>query len=205
MSSCADFSCICSPSGSCVFATSASWPTADAPLRYRSAFSYSLRYQRRRPVKTVQPPMVRKIFGAVLNVLAPWSSSNGSLPLKSSSVLHLFRSALPHENTIDITNVLGVSAPAALLHLLGQQISPSRFSRSSKVSKLASPTTVPLPISSAVLRRADPAHLRTAPPIHSIPIGPASAATTRGFVQTALSQARRSITLADASLNARLR
>jgi len=121
MSSCADFSCICSPSGSCVFATSASWPTADAPLRYRSAFSYSLRHQRRRPVKTVQPPMVRKIFGAVLNVLAPWSSSNGSLPLKSSSVLHLFRSALPHENTIDITNVLGVSAPAALPRLLGQQ------------------------------------------------------------------------------------
>src|SRR6266436_4459433 len=55
---CADFSCTCSPGGSCVFATLASWPTADAPLRYRSAFSYSLRDQRRRPAKTVQPPMV---------------------------------------------------------------------------------------------------------------------------------------------------
>src|SRR6267143_2170221 len=205
MSSCADFSCTCSPRGSCVFATSASWPTADAPLRYRSAFSYSLRRQRRRPAKTLQPPMVRKIFGAVLNVLAPWWSSNDSLPPKSSFVLHLFRSALPHENTIDITNVLGVSAPAVLLRLLGQQISSSRFSRSSTVSKLASPTNVPLPTSSVVPPRADPAHLYTAPPIHSIPIGPASAATTGGFVQTALSKARRSIAHAGATLNARLR
>jgi len=31
--------------------------------------------------------MMRKIFGAVLNVLAPWWSSNDSLPLKSNSAL----------------------------------------------------------------------------------------------------------------------
>ena len=41
------------------------------------------------------------------------------------------------------------------------------------------------------LRCADPATVSTAPSIHSIPIGPASAATTGGFVQTALSNARR--------------
>src|SRR4029077_19738293 len=127
------------------------------------------------------------------------------LPPKSSSVLHLFQSRPPHETTIDTTNILGVSALSVPVRLLGQYTSPSRFSRSSIASKLATLTTVLLPMSSVVSPRAHPAHLHTAPPIHSIPIGPASAATTRGFVQTALSQARRSITLADASLNARLR
>src|SRR6267143_4562333 len=120
MSSCADFSCTCSPRGSCVFATSASWPTADAPLRCRSAFSYSLRDQRRKPAKTLQPLMVRKIFGAVPSAVAPWWSLNDSLPPKSSYVLHLFQSLLPHERTFHITNVLGVSAPPVLLCLLGQ-------------------------------------------------------------------------------------
>src|SRR6266702_1169843 len=120
MNSCADFFCTCSPTGSCVFVILASWPTAAAPFPCRSAFGYSLRGQGRRPARTLQPPMVRKIFGAVLNVLAPWWSSNDSLPPKCSSVLHLFQSRLPHERTIDITNVLGVSAPAVLLRLLAQ-------------------------------------------------------------------------------------
>src|ERR1700686_3011205 len=59
--------------------------------------------------------------------------------------------------------------------------------------KPTSPTTIPLSTPTVLLSCAHPAHLCTDPPRHSIPIGPASAATTVGFVQTPLSKPRRSI------------
>ena len=188
MNSCAASCCTCSPKASCASATSASWPTADAPCRCRSAFSYSPRGPRRTPAKALPPPMVRKILGAVRNVLAPWWSSNDSLPPKSNSALHLFRSRLPHETTIDSTSVSGVWAPTVLLRLLAQQISASRSSPSCTLRKLASPTTVPLSMPPVVRRCADPTRLHSAPPLHAIPIGPRP--PPGGFVQTALSKAR---------------
>src|SRR6267142_742058 len=120
MNSYAASCCTCSQTGSCGFVISAFWPTVAAPLRCRSAFSYSLPDKGRKPAKTLQPLMVRKIFGAVPSAVAPWWSLNDSLPPKSSYVLHLFQSLLPHERTFHITNVLGVSAPPVLLCLLGQ-------------------------------------------------------------------------------------
>src|ERR1700730_16376061 len=172
MNSCAASCSTCSPKASCASATSAAWPTADAPCCCRSAFSYCLLGPRRRPAKALPPPTVRKIFGAVRNVLVPWRSSNDSLPPKSNSALHRFRSRLPHETTIDSTSVFGVWAPTVLLRLLAQQISASRSSRSCALRKLTSPTTVPHSTPPVVRRWADPTHLHNASPPHSIPIGP---------------------------------
>ncbi len=75
--------------------------------------------------------MVRKIFGAVHNVLAPWWSSNDSLPPKSSSVLHLFQSRLPHETTLYHTKLLRASARSvSLCPALLSQLSSLPFSSS---------------------------------------------------------------------------
>ena len=83
MNSCAASCCTCSPKASCAFVISASWPTAAAPFRCHSAFSYSPPGQGRKPARVLQPPMVRKIFGVALTVLAPWWSSNDSLPRRN--------------------------------------------------------------------------------------------------------------------------
>ena len=45
MGSCAASGCTCFPKASSAFATSASWPTADAPLSCRFAFKYSAQYR----------------------------------------------------------------------------------------------------------------------------------------------------------------
>src|SRR5260370_41456949 len=120
MNSCAASCCICPLNASCASGPSASWPTAAALLPCRSAFSYSLRDQARRPNKTLPSPMVRTIFGAAPSAVAQWWSLNDSLPPKSSSVLHLSRSPLPHQTTIESTHVLGVSPPPVLPRLLSQ-------------------------------------------------------------------------------------
>src|SRR5271168_422958 len=188
MNSCAASYCTCSPKASCASATLASWPTGGAPIPCRSAFSCFLRGHGRRPTSTLQLPMVRKIFGAVRNVLAPWWSSNDSLPPRCNSVLHLFQSLLPHETTIHITNVLGVFALSVLLCVLAQQISASRPSRSSTLRKLASPTKISRSILPVVRQRADSTGLHPTPPLHPIPIGPASAAgrlRSNGFIESA--------------------
>ena len=188
MNSCAASCCTCSPQASCASATSASWPTADAPCRCRSACSYCLLGPRRRPAKALAPPRVRKIFGAVQNVLVPWRSSNDSLSPKSNFAPHLFWSGLPHETTIDSASVSGVWGPTVLLRLLAQPIVASRSSRSGTLRKLASPTTIPLFMPPDVRPCADPAQLHNASPPHAIPIGPRP--PPGGFVQTALSKAR---------------
>src|SRR6266481_9329571 len=159
MNSCAASCCTCSPKVSCAFATSASWPTAAAPCRCRSAFSYSLRDQGRRPARTLQPPMVRKIFGAVHNVLAPWWSSNDSLPPKSSSVLHLFQSRLPHETTLYHTKLLRASARSVSL-------CPAALQTTSPYSLNSLRYPFHLPVSSVVLCRTASGHLDTAPSLN---------------------------------------
>src|ERR1035437_7380449 len=166
MSSCAASYCTCFPKASSASGTSAFWPIAAALLPCRSVFSYSLADQGRRRVKTLQLPMMRKIFGAVPSAVAPWWSLHDSLPPKSSSVLHLSRSPLPHDTTIDITSVLGVSALSVLLRLLAHEILSSPSSQLSSISKLASHTTTPLPMSSVAPCRTSSTHLHPTPPPH---------------------------------------
>src|SRR5580692_7515669 len=120
MSFCAASCCICSHKVSCASDTSAFWPIAAALLLCRAAFSCFLRDRGRTTSKTLLSPMVHTIFGAALSAVAQWWSSNDSLPPKYSSVLHLFRSLMPHDTTMHITNVLGVAALAALLCLLAR-------------------------------------------------------------------------------------
>jgi hypothetical protein len=57
----------CSPSYA--FATTVSWPTANAPLSLRFAFSCSGQHRNRAPSKI---PLPRTIFGAVQNVVGQW-------------------------------------------------------------------------------------------------------------------------------------
>jgi Putative transposase len=55
-------------------------------------------------------PPVRAIFRLAPCAMGRWKSSHDSRLPKTNSAPHLSRSRLPHETTIDITNVLGVSA-----------------------------------------------------------------------------------------------
>src|SRR5580700_10438782 len=68
-----------------------------------------------------------------------------------------------------------------LVGLCGQSLFPG---------VLALHSTQEHPPLSAVPQGNSPTHLDTIPPSHSIPIGPASAATTDGFLQVAVSKAR---------------
>src|SRR5208337_4661476 len=91
---------------------------------------------------------------------------------------------------INLTNGSGASSLSLLLCLVAQISSSSPSSRLSPPSRLASPTVMPLSTPSLLHCRTPSTHLHTALFHHSIPIGPAPAATTDGFVQTALSNAR---------------
>jgi hypothetical protein len=77
---------------------------------------------------------------------------------------------LPHETTIEIANVLGVSALSVLLRLLAPYICSSHASRCSTISQLAWRVAIALFWFSVPLRCADTAGLCTAPFIHAIPI-----------------------------------
>src|SRR6267154_3605944 len=170
----------CSPKVSYVFATSVSWPIGDVPLCSRFAFSCSARYKNPQPIRTSPPPMTRTTFGAAPSVVDRWWSSKGSPLQKSNFVLH--RCSLPHETTLSNSNPSRVSACSLPLRLAAQQISSSRL-LGALYAILCRPSQ-PL-LSSAMLYRTISATLHTAVSSHSISIGPASAATTSGFLLAA--------------------
>ena len=176
MSSCAASCCICSLMGSCASGTSASWPIANVPPTCHSVFSCSARLQLRRPNKTRRALATRAIFGSAPSVADRWWWSRGSPLPKSNFVLHLW-SPLPHETTLayhESSACFGTVRRFStyrrtnflfrILHALSSQ----HF--------LVMQPTFPRIVSAVVLRRTTPAHLHATPPLHSICIGPASAA-----------------------------
>jgi len=181
MSSCAASCCTCFPKASCVFATSVSWPTGNAPPSCRFVFNCWAQHNSPQPNKTCHPPVTHLTFGAVPSVVHRWWSSKDSPQTKSNFALHP-RSRLPHDTTLSSSNPFRVAARYVSLRLNAQQNSSPSFPRT--------PATIlsrtrQLPNSSAVLSRTVSPTLHTAVPAHSIPIGHASAATTGGSLLTA--------------------
>jgi hypothetical protein len=144
MSSCAASSCICSPRASFVSVTSASWPTADAPLYCRCVSLLWVRFLRRRNQKP--PPRNRTLFGVAPSVADPWRSSNDLPQLKSNSVLHHGCSQVQHETASpQLENSARFTAlrPAPALIPTSRPVS-HRFPPSILFSRLSKPPP-PLP------------------------------------------------------------
>src|SRR5271169_5376642 len=175
MNSCAASSCTCSPKVSCAFVILVSWPIGDVPLSCRYAFTCLARHKNRRRIKM---PLARTVSGVVPSVVGRWWSSKGLRLQKSNFVLHRC-SLLPHETPLSNPNPSRVSACSVSLRLNPQQNSILNFLSASSTI-LCCPTPFPAP--SVVLCRTFSATLHTAVSPHSISIGPASAATTSGFV-----------------------
>jgi hypothetical protein len=142
----------------------------------RFVFNCSAHHRKRRSINT---SLARTTSGAAPCVVDRWWSSKGSRLQKSNFVLH--RSPLPHETTFSNSNPSRVSACSVPLRLAAKQISSSSFL--SALSGILFRNSQLSP-SSAVLQRTVSATLRTAVSHHSISIGPASAATTSGFLLT---------------------
>jgi hypothetical protein len=141
MSYCAASCCTCSPKVSFASATSASSPTAAAPLSRRFAFNYSARSRNHRSNNKHRPPRNRALFGAVLNVAAPWWSSKDLPPSSSNFVLRPGSLESRHETPIPIS--LAQCHPTPTL--------PVRFRPSTKflASSFLSQTTIePVPSAS---------------------------------------------------------
>ena len=191
MSSCAASCCTCFPKASCAFGTSDSWPTAarHAPCHFAfillgSAPQTEPEHRRRQDSSDLW--LCPKCGGPMVVIERLTACRNPtSFSTRPGHGCRMKR--------LSTTRNLCVSRHAqSLLRLLAPQTSSSRSSRSSTDSQLAfanhySSLHSRLSCSVAQLRPTSTPHL----PLHSIPIGPASAATTGGPVQTALSNARR--------------
>ena len=189
MNSCVTSYCMCFRKVSCASGISASWPIAGVPRPCHSVFSCSIQRLDHKPSRKL-PQSLLVISGFAPSAVARWRPSSGLLPPKSHSALHLFRSQLPHETTIHITKSLPVPARAislcfAVLHIWPFPLFQSLFPRG-----LAFHPTQERPPLSAAPQGNIPTQLDTTPPSDSIPIGPASAAITDGFLQVAVSKAR---------------
>ena len=171
--------CTCFRMASCASGTSASWPIANVPPPCHFVFSCSARLQLHRPNKTRQAPATRAIFGSVPSVLDRWWSSRGSRLPRCNFVLHLW--SPPHETTLNITNTLRSSARSVASRLIADQIPSSGFPRHSLHNIFSHLPASGRFVSSAVLRRITQAHLYATSPLHSICIGPASAAIAAGL------------------------
>ena len=189
--------CICFRTASCASGISASWPTGNAPLSCLFAFSCSARH--RRPSKTPQALRTLTIFGGAPSALDRWSSSRDSRLPKCNFVLHRC-SRLPHERTLYFGKTLRASPRSVVLRLIAKQISSSGFLRHSLHNLFSQYPASGRTMLSAALRRTVPMHLYACPSLHSICIGPASAATAAGFLQVDVSKARRSISRSSYSL-----
>ena len=190
MNSYAASCCTCFRKASSAFATSASWPIADAPHSCRFAFMCSAQHSQ--PSKSYQPTMTLTIFDAALSAVDRWWSSKGLLLPRSNFALLVPSSSLPHETILYNTKILPASARSLSLCLVFYKTRLFDFSNLlfARVLHLRHSSLIQcrLPCPVAQLR-----HIFTTPPsFHSISIGPASAATTGGFLLTALSNARRS-------------
>jgi hypothetical protein len=190
MSSCDDSYCISCRQVSCASGTSAFSLIASVPQPCRSVSSCSVQRPNHKPPRKLPPP--EAISGFVPTAAGKWPSSSGSpLTRSPSPVLHRSPLAL-HETTLSNSNPSHVTACSVPLRLRAGPISPSR-----PLTPI-SPTPYqrnPLPTSLAVLYCMPSATLHTTVYRHSIPIEPASAATTGGFLQVAVSKARKQVPL----------
>src|SRR5215470_2759313 len=184
MTSCDASCCTCFPKVSCAFVTSASWRIGSELLSCRCAFNCSMQHNNRGPNKM---PLTQTTFGAALSVADRWWSSKDSPLQKSNCALH--RGSPPrHEGTFSNSKSSRASTCCAPLRSATKQISPSSVTRAITGILLRKSESLPLFV---LLYRTASATLDTVLFAHSIPIGPASAATTGGFLLTALSNARR--------------
>ena len=178
MNSCAASSCTCSPKGSYAFAILVSWPIGDVPLSCHYAFTCLARHNNRRQIKM---PLTRTVFGVVPSVVDRWWSSKGLRLQRSNFGLHRC-SLLPHETPLSNPHPARLSACSVSLRLNAEQNSILN-SLGPSSTMLSCPSPFP-----GVSCRALPHSLHdthTAVSSHSISIGPASAATTSGFLLAA--------------------
>ena len=181
MSSCAASCCTCCPKASSASATSASLPTAAAPLSCRFAFNYSTQYRHRNPNQKHRLPRNRILFGAVPNVAAPWWSSKDLLRPSSNFVLHPGSPEPRHETPIPISLARCLPAPTGLV----------RFrcpSTKLLASSFRSQTTIE-PIRPAL--RLAPSPIPRVFLITATPLNLHRRFLTGGFLQTAVSDAPR--------------
>ena len=132
----------------------------------------------------IKTPLPRTISGAVPSVVDRWWSSKGSRLQKSNFVLCHRCSLLPHETRLSKLDSSRASRRAPSLCVLTQNKSP--FSNSPR--RCLRHTLFPLVRSRRLLpcsTARPPQHSTPLVSSHSISIGPASAATTGGFLLTA--------------------
>jgi hypothetical protein len=107
--------------------------------------------------------------------------------MKSNFVPHRW-SPLPHETTLSINKILRASPRSVVVRLIAEQICACDF-LSGWLNDIFSKKTVSgRAVESAVLRRTVSAHRNANPSLHSICIGPASAAgrpPSNGFIERA--------------------
>jgi hypothetical protein len=108
-----------------------------------------------------------------------WSSRGSRLP-RCSFDLHPW-SPLPHETTLHIKKTLRASPRSVALRLITGQICSSGFLRGSLCNTFSHKPGSGRTVSSVVLRCTVPAHLDANPSLHSISIGPVSAARAASF------------------------
>ncbi len=177
MSSCAASYCICSPRASFASATSASWPTADAPRFYHYASQHWAQFHRRSNQKP-PPRRNRTLFGVAPSVADPWQSSNDLPLLNSNSVLHQVAHYCAHETS---RPQLENSARFTALHPRPPCSSPHPYFVPS-VTPSSTIDSRGLTFAGLLLRfRAHSPNFNTSPWLHSICIRPASAAPAASF------------------------
>ena len=182
MSSCVASCCTSSRKASCASGTSASWPIAGVPRPCHSVLSCSVQHHNHNPRRKL-PQSAQLISGFAPSAVGRWRPSSDSRLSRSNSVLHLPRRQSPHDTTVNITQSVRVAARAISLCLAVLQTWSSQLRQSLFPGRLAlGPTQEHPPLSSAP-RNNSPTRLHTACPSYSIPIGPASAATTVGFLR----------------------
>lgn len=125
MNSCAASCGTCSRKGSCAFATSVSWPTADAPLFCPSAFNCSA-HHKAYPSGERLPSLTQTVFGDAPSVADRWWSSKGSPPQNSNCVPHHW--SMPRHEKFSPTRIFRASyARSARVSLVTNQNSSPCF------------------------------------------------------------------------------
>jgi hypothetical protein len=120
------------------------------------------------------------IFGSAPSVLDRWWSSRDSRLPRCNFVLHRW-SPLPHETTLCINNILRASSRSVVVRLIAEQICSSRFLSGSLCHISSQKLRSQRAERSTALRATVPALPDANPSLHSICIGPASAARAASF------------------------
>src|SRR5580700_3426850 len=170
--------CTCFRTASYASATSASWPTGVVPLCCLFALPCSARHRKQgKPLQALRTPL---IFGSAPSVLDRWWSSRESRLPKYNFVLHRW-SPLPHETTLSTNKILRASPRSVVVRLIAEQICSSRFLSGLLCHICSQKLRSQRAERSTVLRATVPAPPDANPSLHSICIGPASAARAASF------------------------